>query len=465
MHLDLFENGIEAEKFALLCEGDVRFKFCSKKVTGISIDSRSIEDGDVFFAIRGENFDGHDYVMSAYEKGAACVVADHMVNIQIPQIIVHDTRVALGCFAKNYKRLLHPMTVAVTGSVGKTTTRQYIYSVLSTRFQTQKTEGNLNNEIGLPLTLASLQPTTQTIVLEMGMSGKGEISALSKIACPDIAVITNIGTSHIEYLGSRENIRDAKLEIVDGMSMGTILLNGDEPLLYNLKTVKHAMSFYFGIDNPACNYRATNIRFGDGEILFDVICSNGKQLCDLKINGYGKHSVYDALAAVAVGIIMEINDEKIKEGLSNFTPVKMRQNIKKKDGITIIEDCYNASPESMEAALEALNRVATGRKIAVLGDMKELGHYSSRLHYLLGEKAAMSGLNYLITIGSEAQKIAKGAYSGGMPLSCILAIDSADDAENCARIIREIIKKGDTVLIKASRALALERISNLLLTE
>ena len=465
MHLDLFENGIEVEKFAMLCSGTTRRTACAKRITGVSIDSRNIENGDVFFSIKGENFDGHDYAVQAFEKGASCVVVDHMLNAQIPQIIVEDTRKALGNFAKNYKKLLHPMTVGVTGSVGKTTTKQYIYSVLNTRFNTQKTEGNLNNDIGLPLTLLSLQKSTQAIVLEMGMSARGEISALSKIACPDIAVITNIGTSHIEYLGSRENIRDAKLEITDGMSMGTILLNGDEPLLYNINSVNHAMSYYFGIDNPACNYRAINIRFDSGTILFDVICSNGKQLCDLKINGYGKHSVYDALAAVAVGVIMEIDDENIKEGLTAFTPVAMRQNVKSKKGVTIIEDCYNASPESMEAALEALGRIAPGRKIAVLGDMKELGHYSSRLHYILGEKAAMSGITILITIGSEAEKIAKGAYNGGMPSSCIIKIENADDPEHCADVINNVIKKGDTVLIKASRALALERISNLLLTE
>ena len=465
MHLDLFENGIEAEKFAIFCKGITRRTACSKRITGISTDSRTIENGDVFFAVKGENFDGHDYAVKAFEKGAACVVTDHFINEQIPQIIVEDTRAALGCFAKNYKKLLHPMTVAVTGSVGKTTTKQYIYSVLNTRFKTQKTEGNLNNDIGLPLTLAALRSSTQALVLEMGMSARGEISALSKIACPDVAVITNIGTSHIEYLGSRENIRNAKMEILDGMSMGTILLNGDEPLLYNISSVDHAMSYYFGIDNPACNYRAINIRYDAGTILFDVICSSGKQLCDLKINGYGKHNVYDALAAAAVGVIMEIDDDGIKEGLASFTPAAMRQNIKRKNGITIIEDCYNASPESMAAALEALNRVAPGRKIAVLGDMKELGHYSSRFHYLLGEKAAMSGLNVLITIGSDAQKIAKGAYNGGMPSSCIISIESADDPRHCADVIEKIIKKGDTVLIKASRALALERISNLLLTE
>lgn len=463
MRLGLLSDGMDLPTIAEHCEGILYRGYANdKKATGVSTDSRSTEPCDIFFAIKGENFDGHEFISAARDAGALCAVTSRKPDVNIPYILVDDVRRALGAFAAKYKSLIAAKTVAVTGSVGKTTTRQYVYSVLSTRYKTQKTDGNYNNDIGLPLTLFSVSPDCEALVLEMGMSALGEISALSRIARPDVAVITNIGNSHIEHLGSRENILKAKLEILDGMHGGTILLNGDDTLLRATGDFPGIKKYYFGIEDPLCDFRATSIIQEKTGLTFDVLCPDGTQMCDLHIQGYGKHNVYDALAGIACGYTMGVSPDEIRKGLTDFQPVAMRQNIQKKGKLTVIEDCYNASPESMAAAIETLCGIARGRKVAVLGDMRELGKYSPRLHYILGEKISVSGVDTLVTIGKEAEKIARGAKNGGMAEDRIMTIESADDPEAVAEKVKGVLRDGDTVLIKASRALALERISKLL---
>lgn len=458
------DNKINLRRLADMCGGELFGGNPLAEVCGVATDSRADCTGECFFAIEGENFDGHDFIRKAAESGAAVAVVSKKPDCDIPYILTDDTRKALGSLAKAYKAQFNTITVAVTGSVGKTTTKQYIHSVLSVKHKTHKTEGNQNNDIGLPLTVLSLGKDDRLLVLEMGMSGFGEISALSKIAEPDIAVITCIGNSHIEHLGSRENICKAKLEITDGMKDGAILLlNGDEPLLENAAPKRKLCRLYFGIENPKCDYKAENITAHDGFTTFDFRSAENESITGLRINQVGIHNVCDVLASVAVGTLLGIDDDGIKQGLLSFSPVGMRQSIIKSNGFTIIEDCYNAGPESMCAALDVLSDISKDKgKIAVLGEMRELGEYSAELHRKVGEKAAEIGVDRLITVGALAGEIAAGAEMSGLSHEKITKISDYSDAEKAAEIIKPLINRGDAVLIKASRALSLERISHLL---
>ncbi len=458
------ELDINIRTLAGMCGGKL---FCkgnpSTSVYGVSTDSRVDCTGECFFAITGENFDGHDFVGEAKENGAVCAVVSKKPDCDIPYILVDDTVKALGALAKAYKSHFRVITIAVTGSVGKTTTKQYIHSILSQKYKTHKTEGNFNSEIGLPLTVLSLEKDDRLLVLEMGMSAAGEISALSKIAEPDIAVITCIGNSHIEKLGSRENICAAKLEIADGMKGGAIVvLDGDEPLLSDVLRKKQLCRIYFGIKNKRSDYLAENIVRSEDGMRFDVKSNIGGDMKSLEIKQIGAHNVKNALAAVTVASLLDISDDEISAGLLAFSPVKLRQSIVSAKGFTVIEDCYNAGPESMSAALDVLDDVAKGRKIAILGEMRELGEYSASLHREVGKKAAALGVDRLVTIGALAGEIANGAKSGGMSPENITEIADWEDAKSAADAIKAIICDGDTVLIKASRALSLERISKLL---
>ena len=454
---------ITLEKLAVMCGGELFGENGNTEVFGVSTDSRSDCAGECFFAIKGENFDGHDFIGKAKENGAVCAVVSKAPDCVIPYILVNDTIKALGSLAKAYKSYFPVITVAVTGSVGKTTTKQYIYSILSEKYKTHKTEGNFNSEIGLPLTILSLEKGDRMLVLEMGMSGFGEISAMSKIAEPDIAVITCIGNSHIEQLGSRENICRAKLEIADGMKDGSIIiLNGDELMLDDVLEDRKLCRIYFGTENKKCDYLAKNLRASDDGTYFDLSSRVGGEMRELHITSAGRHNVRNALAAITVGTLLGLEEKEIKSGLRNFSPVKLRQDIIDCGRFTLIEDCYNASPESMSAALDVLADTAKGGKIAVLGDMRELGEYSSALHRAVGKKAAEIGVGKLVTIGSLAKEIAVGAEEDGMPRGNITEITDYGDAQAAANIIKPLICDGDTVLIKASRALSLERISKLI---
>jgi UDP-N-acetylmuramoyl-tripeptide--D-alanyl-D-alanine ligase len=353
----------------------------------------------------------------------------------------------------------------VTGSVGKTTTKQFIDSVLETQYPTNVTKGNFNNEIGLPLTMLGLNADHRALLLEMGMNHKGEISYLSRLAEPDIAVITNIGSAHLENLGSREGIRNAKAEIRDGMRKGGILiLNGDEPLLADLPA-EGLTKIYIGTENENATYSARNIRTKEDGMLFDIAFHGMDFLRDVRINAIGKHNIYNALIGAVCGLLLGISEENIRKGLLEFVSADMRQSISEKNGMTVIEDCYNASPESMRAGLDVLLHTANTKKlrpVAVLGDMRELGSISEQAHKTVGAYAAKVGVQKLVTFGKSATDIAEGAKEAGMSAENIFVIEDTEHAENAVCLLKNILQEGDAVLFKASRAVALERLIRLL---
>ncbi len=465
MYFSLEKNGIDIKTFAEFVGGTATTENAASAY-GISTDSRSAKSGDVFVALRGENFDGHRFISAAERAGCVFAVVERIPDgCTIPCILVTNTTEALGKFARSYKNIFRPLTLAVTGSVGKTTTKQFISSVLQMKYCANVTKGNFNNEIGLPMTVLDLNADHDALLLEMGMNHKGEISYLSHIAEPDIAVITNIGSSHLENLGSREGIRDAKMEIIDGMHEGGILiLNADEPLLADV-CAKGLTKIYIGTENKNATYRAEKIRVFDDHMLFDLCLHGIALMSDLRINVIGKHHIQNALTAAVCGMILGIPEESIRAGLLNFVPADMRQSITEKNGMTVIEDCYNASPESMRAGLNVLchtAKVKSCRPVAVLGDMKELGSASAEAHFKVGEYAAECGIDRLITFGSAAVDIARGAIKNGMSESNVLVIEDSENAENAAALLKTALHENDVVLFKASRAVALERLIRLL---
>ena len=357
------------------------------EIKTVTTDSRVKISSGIFVALVGEKFDGHDYIEKAFENGAICALVEHLPeDSKYPVILVSDTRKALGMIAKAFKDKLSPLTVAVTGSIGKTTTKEFIYAVLSEKYKTLKTEGNFNNDIGLPMTLLGLSPENDAAVLEMGMSHFGEIEYLSSIASPNIAVITNIGRSHIENLGSREGIRDAKMEIRKGMPHdGILILNGDEPLLEDING-----ALYVGQTNKYANYVIENVIEGENGCAFDLFVQ-GERVESITIPALGRHNVMNAAFAYAVGLAAGMGEFEIRRGLMNFKNTGMRQRVYEAHGRTIIADCYNASPESVKASLRVLSTLAerrSARAVAVLGDMKELGIYSPEAHIEVGREAA-----------------------------------------------------------------------------
>ncbi|MBO5648535.1 MAG: UDP-N-acetylmuramoyl-tripeptide--D-alanyl-D-alanine ligase [Clostridia bacterium] len=475
------EIGFTAAEIAAITGGTVMCD-SSRIHRGLVTDSRIAVPGNIFLALRGEHADGHNFIGSAVRNGADCIIAERVAEEAmraIPEgcavILVPNTLYALGALGRYHMKRTDPKIIAVTGSVGKTTTKQMIHAVLSAAIPTMRTEGNYNNEIGLPLTLMQIKPTDRIAVLEAGMSYAGELARLSHICTPDTVVITNIGTSHIENLGSREGIRDAKLEMLDGMKPGgTVILNGDEPLLTEKKdeiAARGLFPTFIAKENPHADYLAENIRMTAHDCTFDMKRTrDGACVRDLHIPVTGAHNVSNAMAAYLCGAAFGMTEQDIRRGLDSFENTGMRQRILEHNGITIIEDCYNASQESMEAALRVLHTLSaeptrSGRSIAVLGDMKELGAYAPRLHRQVGRFLAELGITYLVTVGPEAAEIAAGAVIGGMPKACITVCTEASDADipTIASTLSALLHTGDTVLFKASRAMALERIVDALI--
>lgn len=454
IHLDNMK--LSLNEVAKITNGEL-FYSGSQIIKNISLDSREIEESTLFIAIKGERFDGHDYIGKAFEAGAACIVAERIpYKVKGNVVLVDSTLDALAALARYYREMVAPLTVAITGSVGKTTTKQFVYSVLNRKYHTHKTALNFNNEIGLPLTILKMEHDVEALVLEMGMSFKGEIAHLSKTAEPDLAIITNIGSSHIENLGSREGIRDAKMEIVEGLRPdGKLLLNGDEPLLSGREG-----AIYVGIDNENADYRAINIVEDGAGISFDIV--HGGEKCEnVRINTFGRHNVLNATFAYAVGNRFGMDDDEIKRGLLDFENVAMRQNIYEFDGKTIIEDCYNASPESMKAALAVLDKTASfrgGRRIAVLGNMLELGRFAPQLHHDVGCAVAANHVDRLYCFGMDAKDIAEGAKEAGMDPAAVFTFPDIFSVNDLGDALKRDLQSGDNVLFKASRGVKLERV-------
>ncbi len=431
----------------------------------VCTDSREAENGSLFVALDGQNVNGHNFIGAALDRGGQCVLCDHIPESlngrSYAALVVNDTLRAIGDLAKAYDRRINHKKIAVTGSVGKTTTKEFIAAVLSEHLRLHKTEGNYNSTLGMPLSLLTMTKDTQVSVLEMGMSNFGEIEYLSRIAEPDIAVITNIGSSHMEYLESRENICKAKLEVVTGLKPGgLLLLNGDEPLLRNREELSGIRCEYVGFSED-CDVRATKVKVGTDKTYFDVTYK-GITLEGLSIPIVGEHYVYAALYAYAIAVNMNLDEDVIERGLSNFRSVGMRQTIFDIGDITIIQDCYNASPESMRASIAVLSNVVRqkecGRMTALLGDMYELGICSNDAHTSVGMEFARRGGSALYTFGSLASTIAEGAIAGGMSSEAIFRNVALDRPDITGEMIISNARAGDMLLVKASRGVKAERV-------
>jgi len=425
---------------------------------GVCTDSRKINEGDLFIPIVGSNFDGHDFINAALQGGALGTVTDREISIagDVVVIKVENTTKALGDIAAYYRQKFHIPFVGITGSVGKTSTKDMIASVLEQEFNVLKTEGNFNNEIGLPLTLFKLESSHEAGVIEMGMSNFGEISRLSLISRPDIAVITNIGMSHIEKLGSRQNILKAKMEILEGLNKnGLVILNGDDNLLYGLKGLLPFRTVFYGMEE-GLDYQAYNIETaGEKGTRFRITIGNDDYGVFIPVPGV--HNVYNALAAIAVGIELKIPVNKIIKGIEAFVPGKMRLNIISSNGMKIINDAYNASPHSMKAAIDVLKEIAgTSRSIAVLGDMLEMGDWALGAHVEVGEYAFLSNIDYIITVGENAKNIAHGSIKAGMQPDRVFSFKN--NKESIA-FLKGFVKAGDTILVKGSRGMKMEEIA------
>ena len=432
------------------CGGTVDPKYAQISFLGASNDSRSVKPGQLFVALEGVR-DGHDFIPAALAAGAAAVLCSHSGG-DFPAIVVKDTRKALGDIAREERKRLNVKVVGVTGSVGKSTTKEMIVGILSQKYRTGKTPVNHNNDIGMPMAILALPEDTVVAVLEMGMNHFGEMAYLTSIAAPDIAVITNIGTMHIEHLGSREGILHAKLEILQGLRPGGHLIyNGDEPLLWNLRGSGSTAPHYFGLENPACDVKGSVRQEAEG--CTELAVTAGEESFQVCLPVEGRHFVSDALAAVAVARLLEVPVEGIRQGLAGFRSMEGRQEIYEAGGYTIIRDCYNAGPESMAASLTVLGK-KNGRRIAVLGDMLELGVCTQAEHYRVGRIAA-GKCDLLLALGKNAGRVVNGAITGGMRPVDAMAFDSAPEL---VRVLRAKARPGDIILFKGSRGMKMEQV-------
>lgn len=441
------------QQLAQWCGGRVVPVGADCEISAIQQDSRDIRYGDLFVALAGEHFDGHNFVKQAGETGAAAALVDHETGNGIPEIVVKDTLIAYGDIARKYLESLQIPVVAITGSVGKTTTKEMIFGVLAGKYRVSKTQGNHNNNLGLPITIMEMAADTQMAVLELGMNHFGEMSYLTSIARPNVVVITNIGTMHIEHLGTREGILKAKLEIMQGIrDDGVAVFNGDEPLLWNLREGTHRR-IYFGIENERCDVLAKDICQKDGGMEFTVEAMGHN--FRVFVPQEGRHTVYNALAAIAVGLLQGVEPDVIVRQLGLFHNTGMRQRVFEENGCTIIDDCYNAGPESMEAALNVLKEhKCEGRRIAVLGDMLELGTRAMAEHYRVGRLAAAAA-DVILAYGKHSERIITGAVTGGMSTKNAVHYD---DQSEMAQALARAARPGDVLLFKGSRGVKMERV-------
>lgn len=436
----------------VLLSGDAGISF-----PGISIDSRKVKEGELFIPIAGQRYDGHDFISNSLDKGAAGVLTQKDTEPYGSKCIikVQDTLKALGDITAYYRQKFSIPFIGITGSVGKTGTKDMIAEVLSRKYNVLKTEGNYNNEIGLPLTLLNMDTPHEVAVVEMGMSGFGEIRRLSSILKPDIAVITNIGVSHMEKLGSRQNILKAKLEILEGLDKnGLLILNGDDKLLYGLKNLLEFKTVFYGMEEGV-SYQVYNIKSqGEQGIYFEITIDGRDYKVHIPVPGV--HNVYNALAAIAVGVELKVPVELIIDGIGKFNPGEMRLNIISSKCLKIIDDCYNASPQSMEAAIGVLSEIGiNSRKIAVLGGMLELGGLSCKAHFDVGKFAVSKGIDYIITVGEDGKNIALGAVNAGADTRKVKSFGNNSETVD---YLKGTVKNGDIILIKGSRGMKMEEI-------
>ena len=416
------------------------------EITAVTTDSRTVIPGCLFAAIPGENTDGHRYIASAFEKGAACVLAERAPETQAgPVILVPSTAKALQPLAGFYRAGFDIPFIGVTGSVGKTTAKNMLAAVLSERFAVHKTPGNFNNELGVPLTLFGLREEHTAAVIEMGISDFGEMRRLTAMVRPDFAVFTRIGEAHLEYLHDLQGVLRAKAEILEGMGPDSVVFaNGDDPVLRALSCEQRVVFFGRGED---CEVRAEDVSMrGDGSTVCTV-CYGGKRF-PVVIPAYGEHMVYAALAGAAAGLALGLTEEEIARGVAAYVPEGGRGRVVETGALTLIDDCYNANPTSVSSAIRSLSALA-GRRVCILGDMLELGDNSPAMHRQCGAYAAQNGAALVLTCGELSQNTAEGAGERGLHF---------DNREALIDALSTLLQPGDAVLVKASHSMHFEEI-------
>jgi len=421
-------------------------------VTGWSIDSRTLRPGDLFFALRGPNHDGHDYVGAAASEGAVAVVVDRQIGDQgtdaCPALRVTDVHAALRSLAAWARRRWKGKLVAVTGSTGKTTTKDVIAEMLAVELRTAKSEGNLNNEFGLPLSLLRMADDAQAGVVELGMNHAGEIRALADIARPDVGVVTNVGYAHIENFESIEGIAAAKRELIESLSPGDIaVLNADDPRVAAMRTAHQGRAITYGM-SPQADVRAEDVQLAPGGLGFRVGPVKFESLLT------GRHNVSNILAGITVADVFGVAPERLRDRVRALVPGKMRGERQEVRGITVYDDCYNSNPDAVRVMLDVLRDTPARRRIAVLGEMLELGHWAEALHRGVGDYAVECGVDVLVGIGGAASYILDAAKRKGLGAGAALFFENPVDA---GRAVLELAAPGDAILFKGSRGVHVER--------
>lgn len=444
-------RGINVKRAAELVGGVLTGGAGEQEILGLVIDSRNVKEGFAFAALPGERVDGHSFVAKAFELGAVCCFVQHECpEAKGCQIIVSDVAKAMAELAEAYRKTLSIPVVGITGSVGKTTAKEMVSAVLSQKFNVLKTDKNFNNELGVPLTIFRIEPEHELAVIEMGISDFGEMSRLAKMVRPTAAVYTLIGHAHLEALHDRAGVFKAKTEMLDYMADDAVVfLNGDDDLLNACECTQKKVLYGLG-DNS--DVRAENIRSdGSGGIECDIVCKERRIKANIPF--YGEHMIYAALEGAAVGIEFGLDDEQIARGIASYQTVGRRASITDTGFITLVDDCYNANPDSVKCAVDSLSRLA-GRKVCIFGDMLEMGKDKARLHADIGRYAADNGVSLLLCVGELSKNTCRAAES-------IRSLHFQNNAE-LIHELPKLIKKGDAVLVKASHSMKLEEISEAL---
>ncbi|XZH08427.1 UDP-N-acetylmuramoyl-tripeptide--D-alanyl-D-alanine ligase [Clostridium perfringens] len=443
---------VKATKGALLKEADV------KEIKAVSTDTRKIEEGTMFIALKGENFNGNNYVLDAFNKGAKIAIVDEVkcdlneLKEDVALIKVQNTGRALMDLAKFYREKLGLKVVGITGSAGKTSTKDLVAAVLSDKYKVFKTKGNFNNEIGLPLMILELDSTYDVAILEMGMRGLGQIKELAEIASPDLGIITNIGISHIEILKTRENILKAKMEIATFFDKNnTLVVCGNDDFLGVLPSAEYKIvktgvgeNFKIGAKNIALEELSSKFTVYDGE----------KEEEEFSLDMPGEHNISNLMLGIAIAKELGVSFEEMKRGLKNIEATSMRLELIKKDGFSILNDCYNSSPVAVKSAIDVMKNIEGKRRIAVLGTMRELGHKSEEAHEEIGKYAKENGIEKVLCFGDFSENIKEGYGEG-----CTVY----ENKEELIKDLLNIICDGDIILVKASRSLKFEEITKALL--
>jgi UDP-N-acetylmuramoyl-tripeptide--D-alanyl-D-alanine ligase len=448
-------NPLSLAQIAKLAGGSISADDTSRIISRISTDSRTLQPDDLFVPLRGENFDGNKFVEQAAERGAAGAMVEENWSGKVPRgfalIRVADTLVGYQTFAANYRASLRLKVIAITGSNGKTSTKDFVAATLAKKFRVTKTEGNFNNHVGLPQTMLAANRDDEIAVWEIGMNHPGEIAALAKLAAPDVAIITNIGIAHIEFMGSREAIAEEKGALAEAVAPnGTLILNADDEFSEGIAKRTRAKLVLAGIENGSV--RATDISQHATGSEFTIL--EGAHRCRAQLPVPGIHMVQNAMLAIAAGRAFGLSLEECAIGLASTPLTKARLQIREIDGIQFLDDSYNANPDSMKAALRTLVELdAEGRRIAVLGEMGELGAESERGHREVGEAAASLRIDELIAVGAAAASIARAAQIAGLEKS--VAVNSPQEA---AELLEKNGAPGDLILVKGSRTARMERV-------